>query len=120
MGTISTLFSLPVSGPLGAVAWLARQVAGAANQMMLDPARIERELILLEQQLDAGQIDEVEFERREAELLVELEQIRAARDTQQADVNDTSTDQETAPLSSELQHDHQVSVGEKEVIWTIT
>jgi predicted Zn-dependent peptidase len=66
-----------VSGPLGALQWIARQVAEQALQQMLDPARIEQALRLLERRLDNGEITEDEFEAEESRLLDELMQMRA-------------------------------------------
>jgi hypothetical protein len=74
---LGTLIALPVSGPLGALQWIARQVAEQALQQMLDPARIEQALRLLERRLDNGEITEDEFEAEESRLLDELMQMRA-------------------------------------------
>jgi hypothetical protein len=83
MGPLTALLSLPVSGPIGALGWLARQVAEAAMQQYLDPARIEAALLALERRLDAGAIDEATFEAEEAALLEELADIRATRAAQE-------------------------------------
>ncbi len=77
MSILGTLIALPVSGPLGALQWIARQVAEQALQQMLDPARIEQALRLLERRLDNGEITEDEFEAEESRLLDELMQMRA-------------------------------------------
>ena len=79
MGPLGTLLALPVAGPIGALQWIARQVAEAAIEQMLDPARIEAALRALERQLDAGAIDEAVFEAEEARLLEELAEMRAIR-----------------------------------------
>ena len=79
MGPLSTLLTLPVGGPLGALTWIARQIANAADQEMLDPTRIEAALLLLERRLEDGLIDEPAFEAEEARLLEELAEISALR-----------------------------------------
>jgi hypothetical protein len=79
MGAVASLLGLPVGGPISALLWVARQVAEAATQQMLDPARIERALMALEHRLDIGDIDEAAFEREEALLLAELAEMRAMR-----------------------------------------
>lgn len=71
------LLSLPVRGPLGGLAWLARQVTEAAMQQWLDPKRIEAALLALERRLEAGEIDEAAFEAEEEKLLAELQEMRA-------------------------------------------
>jgi hypothetical protein len=77
MGPVTTLLALPVCGPIGALNWLARQVADAAMRQLLDPARIEAALLALERRLEAGDIDEAAFEAEEARLLAELAEMRA-------------------------------------------
>ncbi len=79
MGLLGNVLSLPVSGPLGAVGWLARQVAEAAVTELLDPVRIERALLALARRLEAGEIDEAAFEAEESRLLDELVEMRACR-----------------------------------------
>ena len=77
MSILGSLIALPVAGPLGALQWIARQVAEQALQQMLDPARIEQALRLLERRLDNGEITEEAFEAEESRLLEELMQMRA-------------------------------------------
>lgn len=77
--TIASLLGLPASGPLRGLAWLARQVAEAAEREARDPARIERELLALEQALEAGTLSAEAFEAREAELLALLEEMGPER-----------------------------------------
>jgi hypothetical protein len=72
MGILGNTFGLPFTGPLRGLGWLARQIAEAASREMADPAAIETELLALERQLNAGDIDEALFEAREAELLALL------------------------------------------------
>ncbi len=88
MGPLTSLLSLPVSGPIGALNWLARQVAEAALQQYLDPSRIEAALLALERRLDAGAIDEPTFEAEEAALLEELAEMRALRKARESDEPD--------------------------------
>ncbi len=77
MSILGSIIALPVAGPLGALQWIARQVAEQALQKMLDPARIEQALRLLERQLDNGEITEEAFEAEESRLLEELMEMRA-------------------------------------------
>lgn len=69
---------MPVSGPIGGLVWLARQIAENAVRQLLDPVRIETALLALERRLEAGEIDEATFEAEEAALLEELVDMRAA------------------------------------------
>lgn len=58
--------------PLRGVVWVAGMVASAAEQERHDPARIRAELRELTRQLEAGVINETEFEAAEDELLDRL------------------------------------------------
>jgi hypothetical protein len=77
MGIVSGVVGLPLKGPLSGLVWLARRIAEAADQEMDDPARIEAALLALERQLETGEIDADAHEAREAELLAELDAMRA-------------------------------------------
>ena len=79
MGPLTTILAFPVAGPMGALSWIARQVAQAAEQQMLDPARIETALRTLEERLDRGEIEEAAFEAEEEALLLELAEISRLR-----------------------------------------
>ncbi|MCQ4161676.1 gas vesicle protein GvpG [Roseomonas sp. GC11] len=80
---IGRALAFPVTGPLGGLLWIARQVAQLADEQRLDPKRIEAALLTLERRLEAGEIDDATFEAEEAALLAELRAIRAARQGQQ-------------------------------------
>jgi hypothetical protein len=92
MGPLASLLSLPVSGPLSGLGWIARQIAAAARQQMLDPKRIETALLLLERRLENGEIDEATFEAEEALLLEELAEIGALRAAEAAGETDAPDD----------------------------
>jgi hypothetical protein len=78
MSRLGLLLAAPVAGPLLGLGWLARRIADAAEQEMANPARIEAELLRLEAALESGALSLEAFEAREAELLAELDQLRAA------------------------------------------
>ena len=96
MGILGGLLALPVSGPLGALQWLAKQVADNAIEKMLDPARIEVALRALEKRLDAGELTEEEFEAEEALLLEELAEMRATKAEMDAQRNGTAEEDDEA------------------------
>jgi hypothetical protein len=72
MGLIGEVLLLPFAPVRGSL-WTIRQVVAEAERQYYDPAAIRAELALLEQRLEAGEIDDVEFDRREDELLDRLE-----------------------------------------------
>lgn len=75
MGLIGEVLLLPFA-PVRGSAWVMRQVLNEAERIYYDPATVRKELARLEEQLEAGEIDEEEFDRREDELLERLETTR--------------------------------------------
>ncbi|MBC9728686.1 gas vesicle protein GvpG [Streptomyces sp. TRM68367] len=72
MGLIGEVLLLPFA-PVRGSGWVMRQLIREAERLYYDPTAVRAELARLEEQLDAGEIDEEEFDRREDELLDRLE-----------------------------------------------
>ncbi|MEW2287713.1 gas vesicle protein GvpG [Streptomyces sp. NPDC047841] len=72
MGLISEVLLLPFA-PVRGSAWAIGHVLREAERIYYDPATVRAELARLEEQLQAGEITEEEFDRREDELLDRLE-----------------------------------------------
>ncbi len=72
MGLLRSLLTLPVRAPLDGAFWLAGQIHEAAERELTDPAMIRQRLIALEAALEAGEIDEAQFEAAEDVLLRRL------------------------------------------------
>jgi hypothetical protein len=72
MGLITQLLTLPLAPVRGAF-WVMDQVVLTAEQQYYDPEPVLRQLAELEQELLDGRVTEEEFDRREDELLDELE-----------------------------------------------
>ncbi|WLW51107.1 gas vesicle protein GvpG [Streptomyces sp. YU58] len=72
MGLISEVLLLPFA-PVRGSAWVIGQVLREAERLYYDPATVRAELARLEERLEAGEIDEEEFDRQEDELLDRLE-----------------------------------------------
>ncbi|MBW8817218.1 MULTISPECIES: gas vesicle protein GvpG [unclassified Streptomyces] len=72
MGLIGEVLLLPFA-PVRGSGWVIRQVLNEAERLYYDPATVRAELAQLEERLDAGEIDEEEFDRQEDELLERLE-----------------------------------------------
>ncbi|MEU0331742.1 gas vesicle protein GvpG [Streptomyces sp. NPDC006193] len=72
MGLIGEVLMLPFA-PVRGSAWAIRQVLREAERIYYDPATVRAELARLEEQLEAGEITDEEFDRREDELLDRLE-----------------------------------------------
>ncbi|WP_251095598.1 gas vesicle protein GvpG [Streptomyces sp. Caat 7-52] len=80
MGLIGEVLLLPFA-PVRGSAWAVRQVLREAERIYYDPATVRAELARLEEQLEAGEITEEEFDRREDELLDRLETALRSGDT---------------------------------------
>ncbi|MEU2160034.1 gas vesicle protein GvpG [Streptomyces chengbuensis] len=76
MGLLTQIVTLPLAPVRGAV-WVMDRVLEAAENEYYDPEPVQRELAELEARLLSGEIDEETFDRREDELLEQLEEIRA-------------------------------------------
>ncbi|MEV0276787.1 gas vesicle protein GvpG [Streptomyces sp. NPDC050610] len=72
MGLLGELLLLPVA-PLRGTGWVLRQVLTEAERQYYDPSAVQSELADLSRRLEAGEIDEDEFDRREDELLDRLQ-----------------------------------------------
>ena len=72
MGLIGEVLLLPFAPVRGSL-WAVRQVVAEAERQYYDPAAVRADLARLEQRLEAGEIDENEFDRLEDELLDRLE-----------------------------------------------
>jgi hypothetical protein len=72
VGLISEVLLLPFA-PVRGSAWVIGQVLREAERLYYDPATVRAELARLEERLEAGEIDEEEFDRQEDELLDRLE-----------------------------------------------
>jgi len=72
VGLISEVLLLPFA-PVRGAGWAIKQVVSEAERIYYDPATVRAELARLEEELEAGEITEEEFDRREDELLDRLE-----------------------------------------------
>jgi cytochrome c-type biogenesis protein CcmI len=76
VGLFLSLVTLPVSGPVGGVLWVAEQVRAAAEREYFDEGAIRQRLADLEQQVEAGELAEDEFEAASDELFQRLLEAR--------------------------------------------
>ncbi|GGR98671.1 hypothetical protein GCM10010252_41710 [Streptomyces aureoverticillatus] len=71
MGLIGEVLALPLAPARGTL-WVLQQVVAEAERQYYDPSAVRKELALLTERLEAGEIDDEEFDRREDELLARL------------------------------------------------
>jgi hypothetical protein len=66
-------FTLPMSG----MKFVFKQIADLADHELYDESFVHEQLLLLQVQLEDGDIDEDEYVEREAELMLRLREIKA-------------------------------------------
>ena len=76
---IGKLLLLPYSLPAAGIRFCIRQVSDMAENEMQDDGAVKEQLMLLNLRLEEGEIDEGEYRRQEAPLLVRLSEIKAYR-----------------------------------------
>lgn len=76
MGWLINLLTLPVTGPVKGVVWVAEKVAEQAERELYDEGAVRGKLMELEIQFDLGEISQEAFEAAEEELLARLKVIR--------------------------------------------
>src|SRR5919198_991630 len=74
------LLGLPLSLPAAGLRFCFDQIIAAVDAELLDDAPVKEALLLLQLQLEEGEISEAEFQEREAELFRRLREIRAERE----------------------------------------
>lgn len=75
MGLLTSLLVAPVKVPLSGMNFILREIQKAVDRELNDPDAIRREMLELQQRLDAGLIEEAEYDLAEAELLKRLNAI---------------------------------------------
>jgi hypothetical protein len=73
------LLGAPITLPLAGMKFVLQQIADLADQELNDEGVLREQLLLLQVQLEEGDIDEDEYVAQEADLLARLREIRARR-----------------------------------------
>jgi hypothetical protein len=76
MGFLVDLLTLPVTGPIKGVIWIAEKVAEEAEKKLYDEDAVRGQLMELELRYDLGEISEEEYLEAEEVLLERLRVIR--------------------------------------------
>lgn len=82
MGLLLKLLTLPVSGPILGVVWIAKKMAEQADKELYDAEKVHGQLMELELRYDLGEISEEEYLATEQIL---LERLRIGRERQAAE-----------------------------------
>ena len=85
MSLLWKLLTLPVTGPIDAALWTARQIAERAEDVYYDDKAIRAALMELELKYDLGEIDLESFEAEETALMIRRQENTADK-SQQAEI----------------------------------
>jgi hypothetical protein len=73
------LLAAPITLPIAGMKFVLNQVVELADQELNDESVVREQLLLLQVQLEDGDIDEDEYAEREAELHARLREIKARK-----------------------------------------
>lgn len=76
------LLGAPLTLPMAGMKFIFQQVADLADQELNDEAGVREQLLLLQVQLEEGDIEEDEYVEREAELVARMREIKARKRAQ--------------------------------------
>jgi hypothetical protein len=80
VGLLTNLLFFPVTGPVAGIKWSLGKVQQVVEEELTDDTPIKQDLMNLQMQLELGDIDDDEYVRREAEIMVRLRELRAWRE----------------------------------------
>jgi hypothetical protein len=80
MGLLKHLLFWPVTGPSFLTRFSLEKVEGAVRTELTDVESVKRDLMELQMELELGEVGDVEYERREAELMHRLREVRRWRE----------------------------------------
>jgi hypothetical protein len=80
------LLAAPITLPIAGMKFVLHQVADLADRELYDEGTVHEQLLLLQVQLEDGDIDEDEYVEREAELMLRLREIKAYKRAELQDV----------------------------------
>ena len=92
------LLTAPVTLPMAGMKFVFQQIADLADQELNDEGVLREQLLLLQVQLEDGDIDEDEFAQREADLLARLREIKARK---RAELDEAAADELPAEANVE-------------------
>lgn len=65
----------PVMGPINGVVWIAEKIEERANTEFDDQENLNKQLLTLQLSLDMGEISEEEYDAKEEEILLKLQEL---------------------------------------------
>lgn len=80
MGLLTSILLAPFTGPIDGAMWTIDKVQRAVEEELTDDTPIKEDLMLLQLELEAGDIDDDEYVTRETQIMERLRDVRAWRE----------------------------------------
>lgn len=80
MGLLSSILLAPFTGPIDGTMWTLDKVQRAVQEQLVDDTPIKEDLMRLQLDLEAGEIDDDEYIVREGEIMKRLREVREWRE----------------------------------------
>ncbi len=80
MGLLSSILLAPFTGPIDGAMWTIDKVQRAVEEELTDDTPIKEDLMRLQLELEAGDIDDDEYVVRETRIMERLREVRAWRE----------------------------------------
>ncbi len=80
MGLLTNILLAPFLGPVWGAKWTLDKVDRVVREELTDDTPIKEDLMKLQIQLEMGEIDDAEYVKREAEIMVRLREVREWRE----------------------------------------
>lgn len=80
MGLLSSILLAPFTGPIDGAMWTIDKVQRAVEEELTDDMPIKEDLMRLQLELEAGDIDDDEYVVREGRIMDRLREVRAWRE----------------------------------------
>jgi len=80
MGLLTNILLAPFLGPVWGTRWTLEKVDRVVREELTDDTPIKEDLMALQLQLEMGEIDDAEYVKREAEIMLRLREVREWRE----------------------------------------
>lgn len=80
MGLLTNILLAPFLGPVWGTRWTLEKVDRVVREELTDDTPIKEDLMALQLQLEMGEIDDAEYVRREAEIMLRFREVREWRE----------------------------------------
>ncbi len=80
MGLLTNILLAPFLGPIYGTRWTLDKVDRVVREELTDDTPIKEDLMALQMQLEMAEIDDAEYVRREAEIMLRFREVREWRE----------------------------------------